>query len=115
MTINSRQKGASYERHIAKRIREYGYDAERGCQHSGGKDSPDVKCSMNGIHWECKKVEKLNIWNALKQSQRDADINEIPAVVFSRNREKDYVAIPFEDFMEMYWCYEKEHFGGREK
>ncbi len=115
MPINSKQKGSRYERHIAKRIREYGYDAERGCQHSGGKDSPDVKCSMVGIHWECKKVEKLNIWNALKQSQRDAGDGEMPAVVFSRNREKDYVAVPFDDFMKMYQCYEKERSCGREK
>lgn len=108
MTINSRDKGCRYERHIAKRIREYGYEAERGCQHAGGKDSPDVKCSMDGIHWECKKVEKLNIWNALAQSERDAGEDEIPAVVFARNRSKDYVAIPFEAFMQMWRAYEKE-------
>lgn len=108
--INSKDKGSRYERHIAKKIREYGYEAERGCQHAGGKDSPDVKCSMKGIHWECKKVEKLNIWNALKQSKRDAGEDEIPAVVFSRNREDDYVAVPFSDFMRMYRCYEKEWF-----
>jgi len=105
---NSRDKGARYERYIAKRIREYGYEAERGCQHAGGKDSPDVKCNMNGIHWECKKVEKLNIWNALAQSERDAGDGEIPAVVFARNRSKDYVAVPFDDFMRMFRAYEKE-------
>lgn len=115
MPINSRQKGASYERHVAKLIRDYGYDAERGCQHSGGKDSPDVKCSMDGIHWECKKVEKLNIWNALKQAQRDAGDDEMPAVVFSRNRERDYVAVAFDDFMKMYKSYEKEHLSGKGK
>lgn len=109
MTINSRDKGARYERHIAQRLREYGYEAERGCQHSGGKDSPDVKCNMVGIHWECKKVEHLNIWNALHQSANDAGEDEIAAVVFSRNREKDYVAVPFESFMELYSAWEKEN------
>lgn len=108
MAINSRDKGRRYEIHIAKRIREYGYEAERGCQHAGGKDSPDVKSNMVGIHWECKKTEKLNIWNALKQSERDAGEDEIPAVVFSRNRTPDYVALPFDDFMRMYRCYDKE-------
>lgn len=99
---NSRDKGARYERHIAHRIREWGYDAERGCQHSGGKDSPDVKHNMDGIHIECKKVEKLNIWKALEQSAKDAGEDETPIVVFSRNRAKDYVALPFEDFMMMH-------------
>lgn len=105
---NSRDKGARYERHIAHRIREWGYDAERGCQHAGGKDSPDVKHNMEGIHIEAKKVEKLNIWKALEQSERDAGEGETPIVVFSRNRAKDYVALPFEDFMNMYRIYAKE-------
>ena len=63
---------------------------------------------MEGLHWECKKVEKLNIWNALAQSERDAGEDEIPAVVFARNRSNDYVAIPFEAFMQMWRAYEKE-------
>ena len=109
MAINSRDKGARYEVHIAKRLREYGYEAERGCQHSGGKDSPDVKCNMEGLHLELKKVEKLNIWNALAQSERDAGEDEIPAVVFARNRSKDYVAVPFESFMELFIAWEKEN------
>ena len=53
-------------------------------------------------------MEKLNIWNALAQSERDAGEDEIPAVVFSRNRSKDYVAVPFEAFMQMWRAYEKE-------
>lgn len=108
MTINSRQKGCRYERHIAQRIREYGYEAERGCQHAGGKDSPDVKHNMVGLHIEAKKVEKLNIWNALAQSERDAGEDEVAVVMFSRNRSKDYVAMDFDDFMRMWRCYERD-------
>lgn len=106
--INSRDKGRRYEIHVAKRIREHGYEAERGCQHAGGKDSPDVKSNMRFCHIEAKKVEKLNIWNALHQSERDAGEGEIPVVVFSRNRENDYVALGFDDFMRMYKAWEKE-------
>lgn len=100
--INSRDKGARYERHIAQVLREHGYEAERGVQHQGGKDSPDVKHNMPGIHIEAKAVEKLNLWNALAQSERDAGENEIPIVVFKRNRSKDYVALSFEDFIEIF-------------
>ena len=67
-----------------------------------------MKCNMKGIHLELKKVEKLNIWNALAQSERDAGDGEIPAVVFARNRSKDYVVVPFDDFMRMFRAYEKE-------
>lgn len=105
--INSRDKGARYERRVAEMLREYGYEAERGCQHSGGKDSPDVKHNMKGIHIEAKAVEKLNIWNALAQSERDAGTDEIPIVIFKRNRGKDYVALSFTDFMKLFQAYER--------
>lgn len=111
--IDSRAKGARFERALAKKLREYGYVAERGCQHSGGKDSPDVKTNMNGIHIEAKAVEKLNLWNALAQSERDAGEDEKAVVMFKRNRSDIYVAISLDDFMEMYQCWEKEQLNRR--
>lgn len=99
--INSRDKGARYERHVAEVICKYDFEAERGCQHSGGKDSPDVKHNIPGIHIEAKAVEKLNIWKALAQSERDAGEDETPTVVFKRNYGKDYIALPFEDFLKI--------------
>lgn len=104
--INSKDKGARFERILAKKLREYGYEAERGCQHSGGKDSPDVKTNMTGIHIEAKNVEKLNIWGALEQSARDAGEGEIPVVMFKRNRTDVYVAMPLEDFVTMHKAWE---------
>lgn len=100
--INSRDKGARYERHVAKVLREHGFEAERGCQHAGGKDSPDVKHNMKGIHIECKAVEKLNIWSALEQSEKDAGEDEIASVIFKRNRSKDYIALSLEDFLKLF-------------
>lgn len=108
MAINSRDKGARYERKVAELFREHGYEAERGCQHSGGKDSPDVKHNALRLHIEAKNVERLNIWKALEQSKRDAGTEEIPIVVFKKNRSKTYVALPFEEFMELYQAWERE-------
>lgn len=98
--INSRDKGARFERMVAQILRDHGYEAERGCQHAGGVDSPDVKHNMDGIHIEAKNVEALNIWKALEQSERDAGENELPVVVFKRNRSKVYVAMEFERWLE---------------
>ena len=106
--INSRQKGARGERSFAKMLREYGYEAERGCQHSGGKDSPDVKCNMSRCHWEVKCVEKLNLQKALEQSERDAGENEMPLVAHKKNRGKWYVTMPFDEWIKLYKAYEKE-------
>ena len=61
-----------------------------------------MKHNMPGIHIEAKAVEHLNLWNALAQSERDAGTDETPIVVFKRNRSKDYVALSFEDFIEIF-------------
>lgn len=100
--INSRQKGARAERAFAKMLREYGYEAERGCQRSGGKDSPDVKCNMPNCHWEIKHVERLNLESAMEQSKRDAGENEMPLVGHKKNRTEWLVTLRFTDFMEIF-------------
>ena len=110
--INSRQKGARFERTIAHMLREHGFEAERGVQHQGGKDSPDVKCNLLNTHIEAKNVEALNIWNALAQSERDAGESEMPIVIFKRNRSKVYVAMGFEDYIALYKAWESRQADG---
>lgn len=105
--IDSRAKGARFERQLAKTLQKYGYKAERGCQHSGGKDSPDVKTNMRGIHIEAKAVERLNIWDALEQSKRDSGEDEKAVVMFKRNRSDIYVAMPLDEWMELYKAWER--------
>jgi hypothetical protein len=50
---------------------------------------------------ECKNVEKLNVWSALKQAEQNAPDGQIPLLVFKKNRSKTYVALPLEDFMNL--------------
>ena len=49
---------------------------------------------------ECKNVEKLNIWDAIKQATSNCK-KYIPMVIFKRNNHKVWIAMPLEDFMEM--------------
>lgn len=106
--INSRQKGARAEREFAKLLREHGYEAERGCQHAGGKDSPDVKTDMPNVHWEVKMVEKLNLHNAMEQSKRDAGEGEMPLVAHRRNRTEWLVTMPFTDWIKLFKAFEQK-------
>ena len=106
--INSKDKGKRGERHVAQMLREYGYDAKRGVQYQGSPDSPDV-IGLPKVHIEVKFTEKLNLWNALAQSENDAGADEMPIVVFKRNRSKDYVALKFTDFMELYKAWEGQN------
>ena len=80
----SRSKGKRGERMWAKICREQGFEnARRTQQFSGGtQDSSDV-VGLDGIHIEVKFVEKLNLRNAMAQSENDAKASgkdEIPIV-----------------------------------
>jgi Holliday junction resolvase len=98
--INSRAKGARGELELAAVLKEYGYEARRGQQFSGGSDSPDVVTDLPGIHIECKRVEAGNLYNWLEQAQRDAK-GKTPVVMHRRTR-KDWVCIlTLEDFLKL--------------
>lgn len=106
--INSRQKGAVGEREFAKLLRKHGYEAERGCQHSGGKDSPDVKTNMPNVHFEVKRTERLHLHDAMEQSKRDAGEDEMAVVAYRRNRSEWMVIQPFDEWIELYEAWAKE-------
>ena len=49
--------------------------------------------------FECKNVEKLNVWNALEQAESNCE-GRTPVLVFKRNRSKVYVAIEFDSWLD---------------
>lgn len=101
MSINSRQKGARAERLLASKLREYGYDARRGCQYAGKNGDADVE-GLPGVHIECKDVQRLNVLDAYDQSRRDARPGEIPVVMHKKDYTPWYVTLSLEDFLRLY-------------
>lgn len=99
----SRNKGKVGERELAAALRAEGFEsARRGQQYSGSETSADV-VGLPGIHIECKRVEKLNIYEAMEQAQRDAgESGELPAVFHRRNRKPWLVTMPLSDWMILY-------------
>lgn len=74
--VNSRAKGAAGEREWRDYLRALGCtEARRGQQFAGGPDSPDVVGGFPGTHVEVKRVEALNIENAMRQAEHDAGYN----------------------------------------
>ena len=104
--MNSRQKGKRGELEAAKVLKQYGYDARRGQQFSGANGDADV-VGLPGIHLEVKRVEKLNISEAMQQSIRDAREGELPVVMHRKNRETWLVTMPLRVFMVLYKAWEK--------
>lgn len=98
---NSRRKGAAGERELASKLRKYGYDCRRGQQYCGANGDADV-VGLPGIHIECKRVEKLNLYDAMSQAVHDAREGETPAVFHRKNNCDWLVTLRFEDFMRLY-------------
>jgi Holliday junction resolvase len=99
--INSRQKGARFERELAKVFREHGYEARRGQQYCGANGDADV-VGLPFIHVECKAVERLNIFDAMAQSKHDAKEGEIPIVCHKKNYTDWLVTMRIEDWFKLY-------------
>jgi len=102
MPINSRQKGAAFERTLAKILRERGFDARRGQQFSGANGDADV-VGLPGIHIEAKAVEKLNLYDAYEQSMRDSREGEVPVVIHKKNRKTILITMSLSDFLDFYY------------
>ncbi|MDF2543449.1 MAG: hypothetical protein K0S47_3167 [Herbinix sp.] len=98
--MNSKQKGARGERELANKLKDYGYDTRRGQQYNG-LEGDDV-VGLPGIHIECKRVEKLNLYNAMDQSKRDNKGNSKPVVFHRKDRSEWLVTMTFDDWMELY-------------
>jgi len=96
--INSIKKGKAGEREFANFCNKVGFKCRRGQQYSGlGGD--DV-VGLEGFHIEVKRVEKLNIDNAMKQSIKDSKGN-IPIVAHRKNRKDWLVTLRAEDFLKL--------------
>ena len=104
--MNSRNKGKRGELEAAHLLQDYGYDARRGQQFSGANGDADV-VGLPHIHLEVKRVEKLNIDEALDQSVRDARDDVKPVVLHRKNRTEWKVTMNFVDWIEMYEAWEK--------
>lgn len=97
--MNSKRKGKKGELDFAKFCREQGYDVRRGQQYNG-LEGEDV-VGLPGIHVEVKRVERLNIYDAITQSKRDAQ-GKIPIVAHRRNNCEWLITMRAEDWFKLY-------------
>ena len=101
MSKMQREKGKAFERKVARILLEHGYDARRGQQYCGASGDADV-VGLDGIHIECKAVEKMTLYAWMEQSIHDAREGEIPIVVHKQNRKDILVSMRFEDWLKIY-------------
>ena len=104
MAINSRAKGARFERTLASLLREYGYDCRRGQQYCGANGDADV-VGLPGIHIEAKACEQMRLYEWISQAKRDAENGgqgNLPAVFHKKNNAEILVTMTLEDWMNLY-------------
>ena len=101
--INSRQKGASFEREVAKALTAEGFPARRGAQVSQGSwgiSAPDVVVPcLPAFHFECKRHgrSRFNLDAAMDQAQRDAG-TALSAVIHRKDPCEMLVTMRFNEF-----------------
>lgn len=102
MGKSSQRKGAAGERELAALLSAAGYECQRGGSLSFG-EIPDV-LGLPGIHIECKRVEKLNVGEAMEQAIRGSDrmLDGMPAMFHRRNRKPWLVTMRLEDWLKLY-------------
>lgn len=102
MSINSKQKGAKGERELANKLKDYGYNCRRTQQFCGNTGQADDVEGLDYIHIECKRVERLNIDEAIEQAVRDTKDNKFPAAFHRKNRKDWLVTMQLDTWIKLY-------------
>ena len=100
--MNYKRKGSDGERELAALLNSAGINAHRNDQmYVGGKNNPDVYAEICGqpFHIEVKRVERLNISEAMQQSVRDAAPGSLPVVVHRKNRSPWLITLPLLEWL----------------
>ena len=103
--INSKQKGARFERSLASKFRDYGYESRRTAQYCGNTGDTSDVVGLPGLHIEAKHQEKMYLYDWIEQAKRDAEAggqNALPAVFHKKNHAEILVTMEFDDFMQIY-------------
>lgn len=100
--MNSKAKGARGEREWASFCRSQGYECRRTAQYCGNTGDASDVVGLPGIHIEVKRVERLNLINAMAQAVRDSLGRKIPIVAHRQNNSGWLVTMRAEDWFALY-------------
>ena len=104
-SINSKKKGSKGELEFANLCKEYGFkDARRSQQYAGINNDADV-VGLPEMHIEVKRVERLNIDNAMDQCERDKKDEEMGMVAHRKNNKDWIISMKADDWFEIYKRY----------
>lgn len=100
-----REKGKRFERALASRFREHGYDARRTSQYCGSTGDASDVIGLPGIHVEAKHVEQMRLYEWMSQAVNDAEAGgkgDLPAVFHKKNNAEILVTMRLDDWFDLY-------------
>lgn len=101
--INSKQKGARFERELATKFKQYGYEARRTAQYCGNSGEAADVIGLPGIHIEAKHQETMRLYDWMEQAKRDSKGSDnLPVVFHKKNNAEILVTMRFDDWMQMF-------------
>lgn len=110
MAVNSKQKGARFERQLAGLFRDYGYtEARRTAQYCGNTGDASDVVGLPGIHVEAKHQERMQLYDWMDQAKRDAKAGGaglLPVVFSKKNNHSILVTMELDDWMKIYRGYQ---------
>lgn len=112
MAVNSKVKGARFERALAAFFRSQGYEARRTAQYCGNTGDASDVVGLPGIHVEAKHVEQMRLYEWMAQAKRDAEAgggNVLPAVFHKKNHAEILVTMTIDDWFNLYREWEAGH------
>lgn len=103
MAVNSKQKGARFERLLASKLREYGYQTRRTAQYCGNTGEASDVVGLPGVHIEAKHQETMRLYEWMAQAKRDSEnTGKIPAVFHKKNNADILVTMRLDDWIALY-------------
>ena len=102
---NGKRKGKVGELEWARFCKNQGYDVRRTAQYCGNTGDASDCVGLPHIHHEVKRVEKLNIQDAIDQAVRDsgqAGRGDIPVVAHRKNHCDWLVTMRADDWFRLY-------------
>jgi len=102
MGKSQQRKGRNGEIELVRIFVDNGIPAEVGLAVSFGT-TPDV-VGVDGVHVEVKRVERLNVPEAMNQSIRDSQkfMDGLPTLFHRRNRSPWLVTMTLDDWLKLY-------------
>lgn len=95
--LNSRAKGKRAELQLCRILTQTWPEAGRNLDQYGNRKMDVI--NTPGVHWQCKHVERLNIWAALEQALSESAPSDLPVVAFKRNRSPWYGALELDELI----------------